>query len=41
VTYINVLNDGLNGKQHSKQAPLKWIEGVIDLVNAQFERDAL
>ena len=41
VPYINALNDGLNGKQHTFQAPLQWVEGVIDLVNAQFNRDAL
>ena len=41
VPYINVLNDGLNGNQHTFQAPLQWMEGVLDKVIAQFNRDAL
>ena len=41
VPYIVVLNDGLNGKQHTFQAPLQWMEGVLDKVAAQFERDQI
>ena len=45
VPYINDLNDRPNpyhpGKAWSPQAPLQWMEGVLDKVAAQFERDAL
>lgn len=41
VPYIVVLNDGLNGKQHTFQAPLQWMEGHLDLVAAQFQRDEI
>jgi hypothetical protein len=35
--YIVVLNDGLNGRQHSIQAPLQWMEAAIERVKAQFD----
>jgi hypothetical protein len=42
VPYIIALNDGLPpGKQHSKQAPLQWIEGVLEKIEAQFKSDTL
>jgi hypothetical protein len=36
--YIVVLSDGLNGRQHSQQAPLMWMDTAMDRVEAQFDR---